>query len=224
MNYGHLYLKKDTMGKSQQQAVQRKQRSEVSLTKEHVPRSLTENPCDTQNEKVLLQQLEAIFACLPDSVMVCEQDGKILRFNAAALELFEVPSEAQWRGRDYQEFFAYYMLSANQQQPLVPEPWPRNPSSIEEVTSSLTNKVLMLQVPCGREIAVNLSCSPLQDTHKHASGMVFVFHELQPDQQEALHLQRVNEAVLTPTEAIRHLPERFPSPLVNALPQGSLTR
>jgi PAS domain-containing protein len=54
------------------------------------------------------QQLEDFLDLLSDGVIVCDREGKILRANAAALRLFEVPSEALCRGRDYQEFLGRY--------------------------------------------------------------------------------------------------------------------
>ena len=49
-------------------------------------------------------QLECIFDALPDSVIVCDREGKISRINASALKLFEVASEANCRGTLYQQF------------------------------------------------------------------------------------------------------------------------
>ena len=49
-------------------------------------------------------QLAYNFDPLPDGVIVCDREGQILQANAAALQLFEVPSEALCRRRDYQEF------------------------------------------------------------------------------------------------------------------------
>src|SRR6266851_5293684 len=55
-------------------------------------------------------QLECIFESLPDSVIACDGEGKILRANAAALKLFEVPSEDLCQGMDYQEFLHRYTM------------------------------------------------------------------------------------------------------------------
>jgi PAS domain-containing protein len=50
------------------------------------------------------KQLEDNFDLLPDGVIVCDREGKILRANAVALKLFEVASEDLCRGVDYQQF------------------------------------------------------------------------------------------------------------------------
>ncbi|GHO88097.1 sensor histidine kinase [Dictyobacter formicarum] len=216
------------MGKSQRHVVQRKQRPDVTSARKHgirsTPLKVTAKPRAAQNETVLFRQLEAIFAVLPDGVVACDQDGKILRLNAAALRLFEVSSEARYRGRDYRDFLAYYTLCNEQQRPIFPEAWLRTPSS-EEATSSPPEQTLMLQTPSKRRVAMNVSCSPVLDAQKHVRGMVAVFHEISQRDQQARHLQRVHEAVLTMTKAIAHLPEnleRFSKQVAAALPEGSL--
>src|SRR5713226_7256247 len=68
-------------------------------------------------------QLECIFESLPDSVIACDGEGKILRANAAALKLFEVPSEGLCRGIDYQEFLHRYTMGDEPQRATTLEPW-----------------------------------------------------------------------------------------------------
>src|SRR6266699_1595660 len=68
-------------------------------------------------------QLAYNFDPLPDGVMVCDREGKILQANAAALQLFEVPSEALCRGRDYQEFLGRYQRSDEPQRASALQPW-----------------------------------------------------------------------------------------------------
>src|SRR2546429_7418229 len=68
-------------------------------------------------------QLEYNFDPLPDGVIVCDREGKILRANAAALQLFEVPSGALCRGVDYQEFLGRYERSDAPQPASALEPW-----------------------------------------------------------------------------------------------------
>ena len=127
------------MGKSQQHAMQRKQRPGVMPARKRVPPSTpskaTVKPRPAQNEAALPEQLETIFAFLPDSVVACDQDGKILRLNDAALKLFEVPSEAWYSGNDYYEFFERYKFCNEQQQPITLEPWLQGPCGNESVTS-----------------------------------------------------------------------------------------
>ncbi|GLV60735.1 hypothetical protein KDH_75540 [Dictyobacter sp. S3.2.2.5] len=52
--------------------------------------------------------------------------------------------------------------------------------------------------------------------------MVIVFHEISKRYQQALHLRRVLEAVLTLTQAIAHLPERLPQQVAGTSTDGSL--
>jgi signal transduction histidine kinase len=167
-------------------------------------------------------QLEAIFACLPESVIVCNREGKILRINAAALKLFEVSSEDQCRGTFYQQFLQHYTRSDEQQQASASEQWLLSLVIDESATVRPPEKIIALQVPSGRTVYVNQRSSSVLDRREHAIGVVYVFTDITHCYQKALHLQRVHEAVLTLTEAIAHLPARFPEQVASVLPQGSL--
>src|SRR5260221_8496434 len=76
-----------------------------------------------QGEIMPSYQLEDNFDLLPDGIIICDREGKILRANTAALTLFEVPSEALSRGRDYQEFLQRYEMSDKPQRASALEPW-----------------------------------------------------------------------------------------------------
>src|ERR1700737_2762551 len=108
------------MNKRPQHVTRRTQKRGVMSAMRHAPRSLPLKAA-TRRKKARqgmmpCNQLEAIFACLPESVIVCNREGKILRINAAALKLFEVPSEDQCRGTFYQQFLQHYTRSDEQQQ------------------------------------------------------------------------------------------------------------
>ena len=167
-------------------------------------------------------QLEAIFACLPESVIVCNREGKILRINAAALKLFEVPSEDRYRGTFYQQFLQHYIRSDEQQQASASEPWLLSLVIDESATVRPPEKIIELQVPSGRTVYVNQRSSSILNRRARVIGEVYVFTDITHCYQKALHLQRVHEAVLTLTEAIAHLPEHFPEQVASVLPQGSL--
>jgi PAS domain-containing protein len=69
------------------------------------------------------KHIKHTFDPLPDGAIACDREGKILRADAAALKLFEVPSEALCRGRDYQEFLQRYEISDEPQRAATLEPW-----------------------------------------------------------------------------------------------------
>src|SRR2546423_1616437 len=72
-------------------------------------------------------QLEAIFHRLPDGIVVCDHEGKILRINAAALKLFEVDSDLFCIGIPYRQFLQAYLLNHDQQQQALSlDPWLMN--------------------------------------------------------------------------------------------------
>ena len=156
-----------------------------------------------------LNQLEYNFDPLPDGVIVCDGAGKILRFNAAALKLFEVPSEALCRGRDYQEFLGRYERNDEPQRATALEPWLMCLLVDENAASSLQHETRVFQLPSGRTAHVTLCAFPLLDAQKQAVGTICEFHDITRHYQKALHLQRVQQAVSALREAIAHLPEHL---------------
>jgi signal transduction histidine kinase len=156
------------------------------------------------------------FDPLPDGAIACDGEGKILRANAAALKLFEVPSEALCRGRDYQEFLLRYTMRNEPQRATTLEPWLMSLLIDGEAASRPQEAIRMLQLPSGRTVYVSLCAFPLLDAHKQAVGIVSVFHEITHRYQKALHLQRVHQAVSSLTAAIAHLPSQIPF----AFPEG----
>jgi signal transduction histidine kinase len=154
-------------------------------------------------------QLEDIFNTLLAGVIACDREGKILRVNAAALKLFEVASEPLLRGTSYYQFLHHYEMGDEQQRALSLEPWLMSLIIEGEAASSLQEGTLVLQVPSGRKIYVNIRCLPVLDAQKHGVETVYVFHDITYRYQKALHLQRVYQAVLSLKEAIAHIPEQI---------------
>jgi len=158
------------------------------------------------------------FNPLPDGAIACDGEGKILRANAAALKLFEVPSEALCRGRDYQEFLHRYTMGDEPQRTTTLEPWLMSLLIDGEAASRPQEAIRMLQLPSGRTVYVTLCAFPLLDAQKQAVGIVSVFHDITHRYQKALHLQRVHQALSSLREAIAHLPSQIPF----AFPEGPL--
>jgi signal transduction histidine kinase len=154
-------------------------------------------------------QLEDIFNTLLAGVIACDREGKILRVNAAALKLFEVASEPLLRGTSYYQFLHHYEMGDEQQRALSLEPWLMSLIIEGEAASSLQEGTLVLQVPSGHKIYVNIRCLPVLDAQKHGVETVYVFHDITYRYQKALHLQRVYQAVLSLKEAIAHIPEQL---------------
>lgn len=214
------------MGKSRQHGMQKKRRPDVISARKHAPRSPSLNteaqPVDAPPLIALAKQRKTIFTFLPESAMVCDQEGEMLRINTAALKLFEIHAETQWRGKNVQAFLEQYRMYDEQQRPFSAKQWITSSLIQQEVICSPPETYISLELPSGRKAAVTLSCSPLYDEQKQVSGMVIVFHEISQRFQQALHLQRVHEAVLTLTQAIAHLPEHIPEQVAGAFPEGSL--
>ena len=154
-------------------------------------------------------QLEYNFDLLPEGIIVCDREGKILRANTAALRLFEVPSETLCRGRDYQEFLQRYEMSDKPQRARALEPWLMRLLVDEDAACSLQHEIRVLQLPSGRTAYVTLCAFPLLDAHKQPVGTISVLHDITHRYQKALHLQRVHQAVSTLREAVAHMPEHL---------------
>ena len=193
------------MGKRPQHVTQNKQRSGVTPGKKRVLRSRSLKT--THKRRMSFNQSNAILEALPESVIVCDQEGKIVRINAVARSLFEVPSEALCRGTDYQQFLQHYQRSDEQQRSRLPEQWLMNLAIDDEAGSSSPEHTLLLQVPSGREVYVTLWCVPVSDAQKHLRETIYAFHDITHRYHKALRLQRVWEALLSMNEAIGHLPE-----------------
>lgn len=164
-------------------------------------------------------QFEAIFESLPDSVIICDQEGKIIRFNTVALDLFEVTCSARWQGTSYQQFLQAYEPSKRPQQPGSLALWPMELAVDDEAASRSPEEMLMLRMPSGREVYVNHWHLPFfDDTRMRVLGTISIFHNITHRYQKALQLQRVHEAIVTLTDAIAHLP----SPIDLASPEETL--
>ncbi|GCE27277.1 hypothetical protein KDA_27610 [Dictyobacter alpinus] len=149
---------------------------------------------------------EAIFASLPDAVVVCDQEGSILHINAPALKLLELSSELRWQGKPLRELLQHYTLSDEQQHPIALASWLQSLSLDEMAVSGACEQTIMLRLPSGWTFSLNLCCSLLLDAHQQLIGTILVFHHISPHYQKALHLQRVQQAVRALNTAISNIP------------------
>ena len=132
------------------------------------------------------KQLEDNFDPLPDGVMVCDREGKILRANAAALKLFEVATEDLCRGVDYQQFLHGSIMGDQPQRAIALEPWLMNLLIDDEAASSLQKETLVLQPPSGRTVYVTRRGLPLLDAQKQAVGTISVFLDITHQYQKGV--------------------------------------
>lgn len=173
---------------------------------------------EAQRRSIPPDQLEAIFHRLPDGVVVCDHEGKILRINAAALKLFEVDADSFRLGISYQQFLQSYLQDqGQQQQALSLEPWLMGLlTNTEAATTGQQEAIVVLQAPSGRKTYVYSSSFSLDGAQQHAAATVYVFHDITHQYQKAFHLQRVYEAVSSLREAIacvseEHIDFTFPA-------------
>ncbi|GHO45966.1 sensor histidine kinase [Ktedonospora formicarum] len=205
------------MSKSQQH-IMRQQRLSAIPVKKRSNLCATVEPSVAQNEAELFNQYDAIFAPFLDGVIICDQDGMIRKMNDAALSLFEVTCEPQYRPRTMRELLESRAVLDEQQHPLSSVHWLMQPT-VHGMHPTEQN--IMFQATSGLSVAASVSCSPVLDAQKHIRGTVFIFHKVSQKYQQALHLQRVHEAVQILTESITHLPEYIPEQLTIAWTEGS---
>ncbi|WP_075164168.1 ATP-binding protein [Ktedonobacter racemifer] len=158
------------------------------------------------NGTLTLPELNAVLDVLPDSVIVCDREGKILQINAAASQLFELAPDSPYQGTSYRQFLGSYELHDDQQRLSSIEQWPINLALAGKVMSHSPENTLALHLPSGRKIYVYVWRFLLPDTHKHIAKFAYIFRNITFRYQKALHLQRVQQAVLTLTQAIVQVP------------------
>ncbi|MBO0784397.1 MAG: PAS domain-containing protein [Ktedonobacteraceae bacterium] len=156
------------------------------------------------------QQLEAYFASLPDAIMVWDRTGKMLFLNAAALRLFEVQDTDPWVGTSAQQFLRRYTWCDEQHRSFSFAPWLLNLTTVTEETVSFPyEQTLLLVLPSHHQLFLELRCSLVRDSQQPPIGVLAAFHVVAPCYQQALHTQRVYQALTALNEAIAQLPEQF---------------
>ncbi|HLI07018.1 MAG TPA: ATP-binding protein [Ktedonobacteraceae bacterium] len=157
----------------------------------------------------MLTQLESVFDTLPESIIVCDRAGKILRINAAARKLFEVTDESLYRGKNCRQLLHDYAIDIDsRQQPVISlEPWLLSLVQDEEMEHSLQEEIIVFNVPSGRRVYATIYCLPALDRQKQAVATLYVFHDITHRYLKALHLQRVHQAQLRLKDAITCIPD-----------------
>ena len=90
-------------------------------------------------------QFEGIFETLPESIIACDREEKILHINAAALTLFEAASASLCRGTDFQQYLQSYQRGDKQPPALALEPWLMSLFSEGEETTGQQEAIIALQ-------------------------------------------------------------------------------
>src|SRR5438270_12810091 len=148
----------DKMGDSQQGETQnRQQKSKNSYDEKSARKHMPLAPLSTEVERHESQheivepisQLEAIFASIPDGVIVYDLKGKIRRINPAALTLFELASENLCIGTSYRQFLRRYKIRDENQQPNVLKDWPASRVIRGDTASGTQEDTVMMRVPSG---------------------------------------------------------------------------
>lgn len=167
----------------------------------------------------MTHQLTRFFELLPDGVLCCDLAGKIRHINGAALALFELESEHLYTSRAYFQFMNQYEIRDEQQRPIPPEQWPISFAFHEEDALYTHEKNIVIYLPSGNRVYVNVRRIPIFDVLNHPIGVICIFHDLIDCHQTPVYqIQRVHQALLTLTDAVAHIPEQMDT----ALPQRTL--
>ncbi|GHO56400.1 ATP-binding protein [Ktedonobacter robiniae] len=158
----------------------------------------------TPHDQMQLHQLKAIWESFPEGLIACDHNQKVVRINAAARTLFEVGSEAQCQGRDYQQFLTSYIRS-DEQPPCAPsEQWLMN-LALAGTTGAGLPEQMLLHLPSGRKISVTVRTFPVSAQGHDTEETVSIFH----CGDEISYLQRVHESMLDLLTAIAQIPEQM---------------
>ncbi|GHO60543.1 GAF domain-containing protein [Ktedonobacter robiniae] len=137
--------------------------------------------------------------------MACDHNQKIVRINAAACKLFEVASEAQCQGKDYQQFLKHYLHSGEPLPSVASGQWLMYLALAGKAGASPPEQALLLDLPSGRKISVSVRSFPVVDQERGMEEIVFVFQE----RTAISHLQRAHESMLDLLTAIAQIPEQM---------------
>lgn len=152
-------------------------------------------------------QMSRLFGALPESVIITDNAGTILWFNAAALRLFEVADAAAYRGTPFQQFLTQFHGSDHHHQPDSPA---LDVAMDATAASPPSESELQLHLPSGHAVSVTVQSTPLFDGEERLIGTVAIFQQTAPSSLETLHLQQVYEAIMALNMAIASLPAYDP--------------
>ncbi|GCE22386.1 PAS domain-containing sensor histidine kinase [Dictyobacter kobayashii] len=190
------------MGKRQQRS--RQQRQKLTFASKHVYKS--HSAWSVPNENAWWEQCEALMEYFPEGVIACDRETRIIHINAEARMLFEITSSEHWMHAYCEQFFQFYTMYDERQQPLFAQPWLRLLID-NQVCVDAHEQPIFFRVPSGKKRASILYCSPLLNHQQAVIGVIFVFHRILDRYQKALHLQCVYEAIMKITSSLEHMPE-----------------
>lgn len=158
------------------------------------------------------EQCEPFLEYFPESMIACDRESRIKLINAEARKVFEIASPEHWRDTRFEQFFQFYTICDEQQQPLIIQPW------LQSLVEGLANIHayecnIFFRTPSDKKYISILYCSALLNQQGSVIGIIALFHQMQGRYQKALHLQRVYEAIVSITAALEHMPDVANHPL-----------
>ena len=151
-------------------------------------------------------QREAVFASIPDGIIVFDLKGKILWVNPAALRLFELTSKDLPQGASCHQLIRHLKIYDEDRRPISSKHWPISQTICGDIVSGAQEDTVVIRVPSGREMNVIISCAPVWDAQRHRSGTVCVIHDITARRQNELQIRKNHTSLLMLLQAIAHIP------------------
>ena len=123
-------------------------------------------------------ELEAIFEALTDGLLVYDADGRILRSNTVARQLFGFEAHPEFGSLPWQERAIRYAPRDAEGQPLPPEDLTLSRLLRGEVLTSAQAVDNRLQTPDGREVTFSMTGRPLRDAEGEIVGAVAIARDV----------------------------------------------
>lgn len=143
-----------------------------------VLRDITERQRLEQELREQAQLLETTFEAMVDAVVIYDRDGRLLRTNRKARELFALDLRPGHEIMPLVERVAPFYARDVEGETIPQEMWPQRRVLNGEVLTGNRNNDLMLRMLDGREVLTSVSGGPLRDAHGQIAGAVLIVRDV----------------------------------------------
>jgi PAS domain S-box-containing protein len=165
-------------------------------------------------------ELEAIVDSMADAVFVYDHEGRILRANAAARELFAVDHRPDYITRSLSERAALLHTQDHDGASSPVEPQPITRILRGEVLKGATSTDALIHAMDGREVLINVNGAPLRDAQGHITGAVAICRDVTERRQLERRTREALDALLAMAQALVLAPDE---PAAAAAPAPATT-
>ncbi len=145
-------------------------------------------------------QLQAVFDAMADAVFIYDAQGQITEMNAAARELFGLPSSPEYAALPLDRRVSAVQARDEQGNTLPPDEWPQRRILRGEVLKGPTSVDVRIHTLDGHEIQFNQSGAPLYNSGGRIVGGVAVCRDMTERRQLELRTHEALSALLAIAE------------------------